>query len=121
MYTLRDSSGELERDYRRLVERLASTLSGGGLVALKSMGGYNLLCDADNAQAVARLRKLKGRYAKPLAVMYRDEATATDDLALTDEQKARVSRYLIPPATDGPPLPLPGRGEKNRRVRESAD
>ncbi len=50
VYTLRDSSGELERDYRRLVERVASTLSGGGLVALKSMGGYNLLCDADNAQ-----------------------------------------------------------------------
>lgn len=96
VYTLRDSSGELERDYRRLVERVASTLSGGGLVALKSMGGYNLLCDADNAQAVARLRKLKGRYAKPLAVMYRDEATATDDLALTDEERRALTSWRRP-------------------------
>ena len=43
------------------------------------------------------------------------------DLDLYDEQKARVYRYLISAATDGTTLTLPGRGEKNRRVRESAD
>lgn len=43
------------------------------------------------------------------------------DLDLYDEQKARVYRYLISTATDGTTLTLPGRGEKNRRVRESAD
>ena len=43
------------------------------------------------------------------------------DLDLYDEQKARVYRYLISAATDGTTLTLPGRGDKGRRVRESAD
>ena len=45
---------------------------------------------------MARLRKLKGRYAKPLAVMYRDEATATDDLALTDEERRALTSWRRP-------------------------
>ncbi len=96
VYTLRDRSGVEEHDYRRIVARLASVLSGGGVVALKSLGGYNLLCDADNEASVVRLRQLKGRYAKPLAVMYRDEATAADDLSLTDEEHRALISWRRP-------------------------
>ena len=60
-YTLCDSGGAREHDYRHIVSRIASVLTGGGVVALKSLGGYNLLCDADNEQAVTRLREVKGR------------------------------------------------------------
>lgn len=95
-YTLCDSSGAREHDYRHIVSRIASVLTGGGVVALKSLGGYNLLCDADHEQAVIRLREVKGRYAKPLAVMYRDEVTAASDLDLTDEERRALTSWRRP-------------------------
>ncbi len=51
----------------------ASTLIGQGeLLLVKGLGGYQLACDAGNSAAVARLRALKQREAKPLALMARD-------------------------------------------------
>ena len=41
----------------------------GRLVAVKGIGGYHLICDATQDRPVARLRRLKPRPHKPLAVM----------------------------------------------------
>ncbi|HEA3088804.1 TPA: carbamoyltransferase HypF [Aeromonas salmonicida] len=47
----------------------ARALQAGELIAVKGMGGYHLICDARNELSVARLRTLKRRARKPLAVM----------------------------------------------------
>jgi hydrogenase maturation protein HypF len=44
-------------------------LQAGQIVAVKGIGGYHLLCVADNEAAILRLRQRKPRPAKPLAVM----------------------------------------------------
>jgi len=51
------------------LESAWEAISKGEIVAVKGLGGFHLACDARNASAVERLRALKGRGDKPLAVM----------------------------------------------------
>lgn len=44
----------------------------GHVLAVKGLGGYQLVCDATNADAVSRLRAGKHRETKPFALMARD-------------------------------------------------
>lgn len=49
--------------------RAAGMIAAGGIVAVKGLGGYHLVCDATNEQALAALRQRKHRPGKALAVM----------------------------------------------------
>jgi len=49
---------------------IASAIRSGKIVAVKGIGGYLLMCDAYDDQAVVELRKRKHRPDKPFAVMY---------------------------------------------------
>ncbi len=60
------------------IDLAVRTLRDSGIVALKSLGGYHLACDATAPAAVGQLRERKRREAKPLAVMVRDAARAAE-------------------------------------------
>ena len=51
-----------------------------GIIAVKGLGGYHLVCDARSTQALTRLRTGKKRPHKPLAVMFRDLTALQNEL-----------------------------------------
>jgi hydrogenase maturation protein HypF len=71
---------------------IARELAAGAVAAIRGTGGYHLACDATRADAVARVRQLKRRDAKPLAVLV-DSVSMAEQYAVLDpaEQSALVS------------------------------
>ncbi|MDH5388554.1 MAG: carbamoyltransferase HypF [Gammaproteobacteria bacterium] len=57
-------------DNQSSLKKAVEVLRQGKVIAVKGIGGYHLVCDASNTDAVSRLRKNKPRPDKPLAVMF---------------------------------------------------
>lgn len=64
-----DSDGGVVGSRDDAIETCVATLRAGKIVALKGIGGYQLLCDATCDDIVRRLRVRKRRPLKPLAVL----------------------------------------------------
>ncbi|NRP74926.1 Carbamoyltransferase HypF [Ensifer psoraleae] len=77
------------------VAEVAARLDDGAIVALKGVGGFHLLCDARNDEAVALLRQRKARDQKPFAIMLRD-IEAARQLAMLSEAEVAL---LVSPAS----------------------
>ena len=68
----------------------------GLIVAVKSLGGYHLACDATNPGAVARLRQRKHRPHKPFAVMFRDLAAVKKFCEMSEAEEAELLSVTRP-------------------------
>lgn len=66
---LRPPAGDRRPLIATALSEARARLRRGEILAVKGIGGFHLLCDARNQEAVARLRKRKNRGDKPFAVM----------------------------------------------------
>lgn len=79
-----------------ILEEISVRMASGGSVAIKSTGGYNLMCDALNEEAVAGLRQRKQRDSKPFAVMFRDIDTVHEYCFVDEQEEAMLISWRRP-------------------------
>lgn len=93
------------------IDAAATLLQRGHIVAIKGLGGFHLACDATNEEAVARLRRQKGRPTKALAMMVRDlavlrryAAPSPPEIALLESAAAPIVLVAREPIAAAPPI-----------------
>ncbi len=92
-----DAKGNPVTHKQNALAATIDALKNGNIVAIKAIGGFQLLLDASNSAAVARLRQLKQRGHKPFAVMVGSltEAQQLCELSQTEQQCLRSSAAPI--------------------------
>jgi hydrogenase maturation protein HypF len=78
------------------LERAASALAEGSIVALRGVGGFQLLCDARSEAAVRRLRTRKRREEKPFAVLFASLAAVRAHTLVSDAEAALLASPEAP-------------------------
>ena len=81
------------------LQNAIAALRHGRIVALRGLGGYQLLVDATNDEAVRRLRNRKGRRARPLAVMVATPEDARQWTLLDAHEQEATGRSREPDRT----------------------
>lgn len=86
---LRTDKEILELSQDKIMGKAVDFIKKGRIVAVKGIGGYHLICDATNHNAVQSLRDRKNRPHKPFAIMVKDIQSAKE-LAHVNEAEERL-------------------------------
>jgi len=78
------------------IKAAATALKQGQIVAMRGLGGYQLLVDATSELAVEKLRQRKQRYGKPLAIMVSSLSEAEKLVHLEDFERRELTSPAAP-------------------------
>ncbi|MDR1292682.1 MAG: carbamoyltransferase HypF [Clostridiales Family XIII bacterium] len=92
-------------------------IKGGGVIALKGVGGYYFVCSPFDESAVRKLREIKVREYKPFAVMFASVEQAREYCEISPEEEAMLTSPKRPivlleqrrERTGGSPFDLPAK------------
>ncbi|MBN2535006.1 MAG: carbamoyltransferase HypF [Spirochaetales bacterium] len=112
--SLLDSRGEIilspgtGEEYVSFFLKIAELIKQGYIIAVKGIGGFHLVCDAENEKVVCLLRKRKYREYKPFAVMVKTIAMAESCAFLHEDEKNRLRKgdraILLLPGKEKSPI-----------------
>lgn len=117
-----DADGKTLARHHAAVVRAAEAIREGAVVAVKGIGGFHLVVDARNDNAVMLLRRRKRREEKPFALMYRDleavqsvcQVSAVEERLLqSPEAPIVLLRRRKEPAHEGNGFPAPSVAPNN--------
>ena len=96
-YVPEDMTGDEHRSRNSaILDSAADILKNGGVIAFKSVGGYNLVADPLCDEAVHKLRTIKKRESKPFAVMFRDLDEIRSFSYISDTETKLISSSARP-------------------------
>lgn len=75
---------------------ISKRIAAGQIVAIKGLGGYQIICDARNEQAISKLRQCKQRVAKPFAVMCANIKSAKSFAEISSEEEQLLISWMRP-------------------------
>jgi hydrogenase maturation protein HypF len=110
--SLLDPNGLQSATGSKALRRAAMMLLSGRIVAIKSIGGFQLACDATSDRAVMRLRRRKNRPRKPLALMCSSTAVARRFCRVNRDAAALVG------SVQAPVVLLPKHGKPRLRIAD---
>ncbi len=90
------NAAHLVFDQNEIFQNIISAWKSGKIVAIKSIGGYLLTCDATNPTAIATLRTRKKRPTKPFAVMFPDLEILKKEAAVGDPEIEHLQSPAAP-------------------------
>lgn len=88
-----DADGTILATHEDALRLTVEAIETGRIVTVKGLGGFHLVVDAANEEAVKRLRRRKNREEKPFAVMYKSLEKMADDCEISAAEK----RLLLSP------------------------
>jgi hydrogenase maturation protein HypF len=86
----------IDIDQNKIISKVCELWSQGKIVAIKSIGGYLLTCDAADKGAITTLRARKQRPVKPFAVMYPEVTHLTEFVKLSELERAALGSVAAP-------------------------
>lgn len=103
-----NASKVLANDPEIVLSCIKNFIEAGKIIAVKGIGGYLLLCDANSPEAIQLLRSRKHRNSKPFAILYPDiksiqnnfEVNQQENTLLESEEAPIVLLYPKPQAFD---------------------
>jgi len=87
---------EVIDDYQVILKELSDAISESGIAVIKGIGGFFIACNALDKTAIEKLRKLKHRYGKPFAVMFRDSGIANEYVEMGEIAKKQIESWRRP-------------------------
>ena len=95
--TFTTSAGESGRaEGEAALGRVGAILAEGGIVAVKGVGGFHLMCDATSPRAVDMLRRRKHRPHKPFAIVVADIERAERAARLSPHARGALTSTVRP-------------------------
>jgi len=91
-----DAKGEILASHDDALLEACNSIKRGKILALKGLGGFQLLVDARNDDAVTLLRQRKAREEKPLALMYPNLHAVKNECQVSNLEEKLLDSYESP-------------------------